>query len=129
MQWLMSIIRYRCKKAINARKLLLLSTRIKRDNIFDMSVEQLNSFNLYNELQRVINSLQYKIVHSECIIYISTTNFIRGTCIPLSRLSRFVCYGDLKTKGYPILSYVIDNVIANIAKYYNYYNNMFFGGV
>lgn len=129
MDWLLDIIKFRCQRSIKPYKLMQLSEHIIADNIFNLTDKQLHSFNLYREILRVSESLKWRRVKDYYIIYVPSNVFITNTYIPLSKLSRFVCYGDLTVKGYPIFSDVIKGVIANIAKYINQYEELFYGGM
>ena len=129
MNWLLDIIKLRCQTAIKPNKLILLNEHIVSDNVFNLNDKQRASFNLYREMLKVARSLRWRKVKDYYIIYIPSNIFISNTDIPLSKLSRFVCYGDLTVKGYPILSDVIQGVIANIAKYIDQYEELFYGGV
>ena len=125
-EWLLDIIKIQCQTAIKPHKLTRLNDRIVNSEQFDVTSK---SFNLYKEMQRVVRSLRYRKVKDCYVIYIPSNIYISNTSIPLSRLSRFVCYGDLQVKGYPILSDTIQRVIANIAKYIKRYEKLFYGGI
>lgn len=129
MDWLLDVTKLECQAAIKPHKLVLLNEHILTDNIFNFTDSQKHSFNIYREMLRIVRSLRWRKVKDYYIIYIPSNVFITSTNIPLSKLSRFVCYGDLTVKGYPILSDVIQGVIANIAKYINRYERLFYGGV
>ena len=127
--WLLDVITMQCQAAIQPRKLEKLSKHIVANNILNLTQSQQANFNLYREMLKVSRSLRWRKVKDYYIIYVPHNVFVSGTNIPLSRLSRFVSYGDLNVKGYPILSEIIQGVIANIAKYINQYEKLFYGGV
>ena len=125
-EWLLDIIKIQCQTEIKPYKLIKLNDRIINSEQFDVASK---SFNLYKEMQRVVRSLRYRKVKNCYVIYVPSNIYVSNTNIPLSRLSRFVCYGDLQVKGYPILSDTIQRVIANIAKYIKHYEKLFYGGI
>ena len=129
MDWLLDIIKMKCHADIKVNKLVALNNYIIDNNIFNLDDKQKRSFNLYREMIKVARNLKWRKIKDYYIIYVPSIMFISNTNIPLSRLSRFVCYGDLQVKGYPILSDTIQRVIANIAKYINHYEKFFYGGI
>jgi len=126
MEWLLSVIRIECATAIKPYKLRNLNDRILTSEQF--SIRSIN-FNLYREMQRVVRTLRYRRVKDCYLIYVPSNIYVSNTNIPLSRLSRFVCYGDLQVRGYPIISDTIQRVIANIDNYIKQYENLFYGGI
>ena len=128
MDWLLDIIKIRCQQSIKPHKLVLLDKHIVEDNVFNLTDKQKRSFNLYREMLKVSRSLKWRKIKDCYIIYVPSNIFITNTNISISKLSRFVCYGDLTIRGYPILSEVIQGVIANITKYIRQYEELFYGG-
>lgn len=125
-EWLLDVIKIRCQAAIKPHKLRRLNNYIKTSGLFDSN---LLNVDLYREMQRIIRHLKYRKAKDCYLIYVPSNIFITNTSIPISKLSRFVCYGDLTIRGYPILSEVIQGVIANITKYIRRYEELFYGGV
>lgn len=129
MDWLLDIIKMKCHAGIKVNKLITLSNHIIDSNILNLDDKQKRSFNLYREMIKVVQNLKWRKIKDYYVIYIPSNMFVSDTNIPLSKLSRFVCYGDLTIRGYPILSETIQGVIANITKYIRQYEELFYGGV
>lgn len=129
MDWLLDIIKMKCHAGIKVNKLITLSNHIIDSNILNLDDKQKRSFNLYREMIKVVRNLKWRKIKDYYVIYIPSNMFVSDTNIPLSKLSRFVCYGDLTIRGYPILSETIQGVIANITKYIRQYEELFYGGV
>lgn len=127
--WLLDVIKLKLSVAIKPYKLIKLQQHITKDNVFNLTVQQVTNLNLYREMIRIVRSLKWRKVKDYYVIYVPSSMFVTNTDIPLSKLSRFVSYGDLTVRGYPILTDTIQGVIANIAKYVNEYDNLFYGGI
>lgn len=91
-------------------------------NKFNGEVWQKYTINNIDEwFYEIVDNLQIKSQNNNYIIQINPYKQIEG--ISLINLAKFINYGNLNNKGYPIFTQVFNYFADNLQDFYNLYNN------
>ena len=119
--WLLRRTQRLLLKNVKPKKLSAVTARFVVENPLHLRPEELKGVDISRGVLESIFQLNVRESKLFYVFYIPDNVYLSNTRIKLSTLSRFVNYGSLHTKGYPLFTAVFNHVKANLSQYYNEY--------
>lgn len=118
-RWLINNIKVRVLSNINNPRFDLLNNSLLYN-------KQFKNVDIKTAILLGMNNIRFKYLKNRYIIYIDTNLVYPDTHIKISTLCKLSNYGTQSFKGYPLITYVCNDIKLNLNSYYRHYMQQFY---